>query len=309
VSPSRAYALLAVVVVVWGVNWPIMKLGLRDMGPFTFAATRMVLGAACMFALAAARGRVRVPARADWPIVVSVGLLQMGAFLVLVNLALQYVPAGRSAILSYTTPLWVVPAAALLLGERLSGVRLLGFGLGMAGVAVMFNPLAFDWGDQAVLLGNGLLMLAALAWAAQIIQVKNHRWHGSPLDLAPWQFTVGALLLVPLALVMEHDRPVAWTGRLVAVLAYNGPVATAFGFWAVVTVNRALPAITTSLGMLGVPAAGVVFSWLLLGEPATATNLAGLALIGGGLAALALADGRGAKRATTPGRQAGGSEA
>ena len=214
----------------------------------------------------------------------------MGAFLGLVTVALQFVSAGRSSILAYTTALWVVPGAALFLGERLTGTKLTGFMLGMAGVAVMFNPAAFDWTDTSVLIGNGLLMLAALAWAAQIIQVRGHRWHASPLELAPWQFTVAAVALFPFALFMDAGRSIDWTGQAAAVLFYNGPIATAFCFWAVVTVNRALPAITTSLGTLGVPVAGVAASAAMLGEPVTLTNLAGLVLILGGLAWLALGD-------------------
>lgn len=290
VGSRAAWLLLGMVVLLWGINWPAMKLGLQDMGPLTFAALRMVLGAACFFAFALARGRLARPSRADLPIVASVGLLQMGAFLLLVNLGLQHVPAGRSSILAYTTSLWVVPGAMLVLGERLRGRRLAGFGLGIAGVAVLFNPAAFDWNDPDVVLGNGLLMLAALAWAVQIIHVRGHRWRASPLDLAPWQFLVAALVLVPLALVFEPPAEIRWTGRLLAVLAYNGPVATALCFWAIVTVNRALPAITTSLATLGVPAAGMAASALWLGEPMTATDLSGLALIMAGLAFIALGE-------------------
>lgn len=308
-APRGAVPLLAAVVLVWGVNWPAMKLALLDVGPFTFAALRMAIGAACLFALAAARGRLRPPERADWPIVASVGLLQMGLYLLLVNLALAHVPAGRSAILAYTTPLWVVPGAALLLGERLTRARVAGLALGMAGVAAMLNPLALDWRDPDVRLGHGLLMLAALAWAAQIVQVKRHRWRGSPLDLAPWQFLVALALLAPLALAFEHGRPVAWGPRLLALAAFNGVVASAFCFWAAVTVNRALPAITTSIGMLGVPAVGVASSWALLGERPGAAELAGLALIGGGLLVLALAEGalaEGAPAHGTPAERPGG---
>lgn len=292
VSARSAYLLLATVILLWGINWPVMKLGLADIPPMTFAVIRMVLGALCMFGVLAVRGGIRLPDRHDLPIVLSVGLLQMGAFLALVTVALQFVPAGRSSILAYTTALWVVPGAALFLGERLGGRRLVGFLLGMAGVAVMFNPAAFDWTDRDVLIGNGLLMLAALAWAAQIIQVRGHTWHASPLQLAPWQFTVAAVALLPFAVLLDAGKPIDWTAQLAAVLFYNAPIATAFCFWAVVTVNRALPAITTSLGTLGVPVAGVIASAAMLGEPVTPTNLTGLVLILGGLAWLALADRR-----------------
>lgn len=297
VSTGTAFALLALVVLLWGMNWPAMKVGLRDIGPMTFAALRMVLGAVCLFALAAARGRLRPPPRADLPIVVSVGLLQMGAYMMLVHLGLQHVPAGRSAILAYTTPLWVVPGAVLLLGERLGAAQLGGLMLGISGVLVLFNPAAIDWSDGEVVLGNALLMLGAFVWALQILQIRGHRWHASPIDLAPWQFAVAAAALVPVAIVFEHDRTIRWTGGLIAIVVYNGPVATAFCFWAVVAANQALPAITTSLAMLGVPAAGLLFSSLWLGEPLTAVNLGGLMLIGSGLAVVSLAQWRARHRA------------
>ncbi len=218
-----AWLLLGSVILLWGINWPVMKLGIEDIPPMTFAVIRMVLGAVCMFGVLALRGnRIRLPSRHDLPIVLTVGLLQMGAFLGLVTVALQFVSAGRSSILAYTTALWVVPGAALFLGERLTGTKLIGFMLGMAGVAVMFNPAAFDWTDRNVLIGNGLLMLAALAWAAQIIQVRGHRWHASPLELAPWQFTVAAVALFPIALFMDAGTVcrLDGTGRRRSVLQW-----------------------------------------------------------------------------------------
>ena len=65
----------------------------------------------------------------------------------LVHWGLQYVPAGRAALLAYSTPIWVVPAAMLFLGERLTGLRVLGLLAGLGGLAVLFNPLSFDWSD------------------------------------------------------------------------------------------------------------------------------------------------------------------
>src|SRR4051794_41916548 len=122
-----------------------MKLGLADIPPMTFAVIRMVLGAVCMFGVLAARGSIRLPDRHDLPIVLSVGLLQMGAFLALVTVALRFVSAGRSSILAYTMALWVVPGAALFLGERLSGAKLVGFLLGMAGVAGGVDTAVVAW--------------------------------------------------------------------------------------------------------------------------------------------------------------------
>ncbi|MGE5147240.1 MAG: DMT family transporter, partial [Candidatus Eiseniibacteriota bacterium] len=119
-AKARAYPLLILLVVVWGANWSIVKIGLEDITPFWLGATRLVLGTAALFALVALRGQLHLPRRGDWPMVLDVGLLQMCAFMVLFNVALQYVEAGRAVIVAYTTPLWVAPGAVLLLGERMT---------------------------------------------------------------------------------------------------------------------------------------------------------------------------------------------
>ena len=291
-----AYLLLAAVILLWGTNWPVMKIGLQSITPFWFAVARMSMGALTLFAVLAATGRVSLPRRSDMPVVISVAVLQMATFLSLVNLALLTVDAGRSAILAYTTPLWVTPVAVFLLGERLNARKGAGLILGLTGVAVLFNPLGFDWSTPDVLIGNGLLMLAALGWAATILHTRRHSWTASPLQLAPWQMLGALPVLLVLALVFEGDAEIAWSGELIAILLFNGPVATAFCFWAVVTVQRSLPAISTSLGLLGVPTAGVILSALLLGETLSLTRVGGLALIVGGMALVNLAELRAARR-------------
>lgn len=283
-SQRTALLLLLAVILVWGANWPIMKIGLDYMAPLTFAAMRLALGMAALFLVLALRGELSVPTRHDMPVVFSVGLLQLAGFLIFVNLGLRDVEAGRSAILSYTTMIWVTPAAIWMLGEKLSRAKMLGVAAGLAGVAVMFNPASFDWSDRQALLGNGFLLAGALAWAISILHVRGHQWRQSTLALAPWQMLVGLVPTALLAVLWEHDAPIAVSGVLVAVLAYNGPIATAFALWAWVSVNRGLPAIASSMGSLGVPVAGVIFAALTLGEAVTLENIAGLVLIGSGLA-------------------------
>ena len=229
----------------------------------------------------------------------SVGLLQLAGFLILVNLGLRDVEVSRSAILSYTTMIWVTPAAVWLLGERLSRLKIIGVVCGLAGVAVMFNPTSFDWSNRTVIIGNIMLLGGALAWAIGIIHVRAHRWRQSALTLAPWQMVVGFVPTALLAVIWEADQPILWSPELFAVLAYNGPIATAFALWAWVSVNRGLPAIASSMGSLGVPIAGVIFATLMLGETITVENLAGLALISLGLILVSLE----AARQAEPGRE------
>jgi len=290
-SSGRLAALLLVcVVVIWGANWPILKMGLAHTSPLWFAVLRMVLGVISFAAVLAPLGRLKLPARQDWPLVWSVSLLQMAAFSALINVALLSVPAGRSAILAYTTPLWVTPGAVLFLGERLTRARALGLTLGLAGVAVLFNPITFDWSKPASVWGNLMLMAAALVWAAAILHVRGHRWAGSPLDLAPWQMLVALPPLALLAWLVEGPPQADMSPTFLWVAAYNGPLATAFAFWAAITVTRMLPAITVSLAFLCVPVAGLAFSALILGEGMSAGDLLGLALVAGGVAVVAVGD-------------------
>ena len=271
--------LLVLVILFWGLNWPFLKTALGSIGPLTLAAVRLIFGSLVLFAFLKIRRTITRPTRRDLPIVISVGVLQMGVFIAAINVGLLFVEAGRSSILAYTTSLWVLPGAAIFLGERVTRTHLLGFLLGIAGVAVLFNPLSFDWGDRSVVIGNGLLLLGAFAWAAQIVHIRGHVWDSSPLQLAPWQMLVGFACIAPFALIFERDTPIAVSPTLIGVIVYNGVIATAFGVWAVVVVNRALPAATTSIVLLGVPVSGLFFSFLLLGEPLTAPKLVGLALI------------------------------
>ncbi|MXY41706.1 MAG: DMT family transporter [Rhodospirillaceae bacterium] len=298
-SAAAAYGLLGVVVCFWGVNWPIMKIGLVWLPPFWFTFLRLGLGAATLFILLALLGRLRVPPRHDWPMIAVVGTIQIGLFMTLVHWGLQFVPAGRAALLAYTTPIWVVPGAILFLGERLTALRALGLLAGLAGLAVLFNPMSFDWSDVRVVIGNAMLLASALCWATGIVVVKRHVWRCTPMDAVPWQLLIAAAIGLVIALAGDSGAAIEWNAGSVLVLLYNGSLATALAVWAVISINRALPAVTTSLAMLGVPAGGLLLSALILDEPVTVSLLLGLTLIAGGVAIVAWSDRR--ETLTAPG--------
>ncbi|HTO53045.1 MAG TPA: DMT family transporter [Myxococcota bacterium] len=289
---ERAYLLLALLVVIWGANWPAMKAGLAYITPLWFACARFWLGALCLFVYLAATKQWTWPTRRDWPVIASVGLFQMALFQPIVNIGLRQVPAGRAAVLVYTTPLWVVPGALLFLSERIGALKWGGVAIGLSGIAVLFNPAALDWGDHQVVLGSALLMTAALLWAIALLHIRGHSWGGSlsPLQVTPWQLLFAALLVTPLAFLFEGQATPVWSWPLAALLAYNGPVATAFAFVAATSISRALPAVTSSLSFLGVPAMGILLSALSLGELPDASLLGGFGLILAGVLLVNLAD-------------------
>jgi drug/metabolite transporter (DMT)-like permease len=279
---------LLTVVLAWGLVWPVNKVLLESLSPLWLMAVRSAIATGALFAIAGARGRLAPPPRADLPVVLSITLLHMIGFGVFAAWGLQTVPTGRSVVLAYTTPLWVVPGAALFLGESLTARRLIGVVVGMLGLLVLFNPLAFDWTSREALLGNGAIVLAALLWATSILHIRAHRWTSTPFDLVPWEMLLAAIILLPLARVMDGPLATSWDVRFTVLMLYAAIPGTAVAYWATAAASRALPAVTTSLGLLATPLVSTVVATFWLGEPLTLSLVIAIALILGGIASGAL---------------------
>jgi drug/metabolite transporter (DMT)-like permease len=279
------------VVVAWGLTWPVNKVILATVPPLWAVAIRTAIGGLTLFAIALATRRLKPPPRGDAPVLLSITLLHMVGFTTLSSVGLTLVPAGRSAVLAYTTPLWVVPGASLFLGERLTPRRLVGVLVGLLGLALLFNPLALDWTQRAVVLGNLAILAAALLWAGSILHIRGHPWQSTPFDLLPWETLLATLLLVPLAWLVEGPPAFEWTLPLAALFVYASGPGTALAYWASAMAGRALPAVTMSLGLLATPLVSIVAATLWLGERPTVSLLAASVLILGGVALGATAGG------------------
>jgi drug/metabolite transporter (DMT)-like permease len=305
-SRRAALLLFAAVVVTWGSNWAVTKILVQSFSPLWTTAIRSAVATVVLLALLLARGQLIVPRRGDVAVIVAVAVLHMAAFSALVAFGLQLVPVGRSIVLGYTTPLWVAPAAWLFLNEAVTRSRLAGIGLGLAGLAVMFNPLAFDWNDRSALIGNGLLLLAALCWATNILYVRAHNWISTPFQLVFWQALLATVILATLALSIDGAPQANWSLELGGAFLYAGIFGTALAHWAMVMVNRSLPAVTTSLGLLATPVVGVATSAIWLGEPVGNSLIFAMAMILGGIAIGTIPHGKAApaikSRQPAPGR-------
>ena len=279
----EAILLLGAVAVGWGTAWPVIKAILQDVPPLWTLLLRSLVGTATLFTISIGRRSLTLPQRGDIAVVLNVSLLHMVAFAVLVSVGLQFVPAGRSIVLGYTTPLWVSAGARIFLSEALTRARIAGIGLGLFGLAVLFNPFSFPWHDHTALTGNLLVLLGSFCWAASILHVRAHRWVSSPFELVPWQVLLATCTLAPLALLFEGVPRIEWSARLLALLVYGGTAGIALPYWAMQIVNKNLPAITTSLALLVVPVVGVACSALALGEPITAGLILAMLLIISGI--------------------------
>ncbi|WP_296379904.1 DMT family transporter [Reyranella sp.] len=283
-----AYVQLGLNIVLFGLSWPMVKIGLQGASPLWFAAARATLSATVAFILLALLRRLKIPPRDDWSIILSVGALQLACFFAFSNLGMQSLPAGRSSVLAYTASLWVVPLS-LLIGETVGWRAFVGVLLGVAGIVVLADPPRFDWSDQGVIWGHIWLLLSGFTWAIAIVHIRHHRWRTAPLDALPWQMSVAAVLLwIVTPLVEPHGHldihaKELWIG-LIYIGAFAGPIAT----WAAVSVNRALPPVVGAMAMLGVPLLSIASSVVLVNEPITPPLAIGTALVIAGIAVVIL---------------------
>jgi drug/metabolite transporter (DMT)-like permease len=266
-SPRTAFILFSVVVLAWGVNWSVTKQLVEFVSPLWSSAIRSWIALAGLSVILGLSSNLVIPDRRDIPVVLSVALLHMTVFSVLVASGVRFLPAGKAIVLGYTTPLWVAIAAPMLGQDRLTVPKLAGALLGLIGLAVILNPASIDWTNSNVLLGAGMVILAAISWAANIIYLRAHRWIASPLQLLIWQVLVATIVLSVAALISDGVPHVQWSSRLVLLFLYAGLIGTSLAYWAMSMVNRSISALTTSLGTTATPLVGIASAAVLLGEP------------------------------------------
>jgi drug/metabolite transporter (DMT)-like permease len=269
---------LAVSVCLFGGVWPVTKAGLAHATPLWFAFNRAAMAAVAAALLLAALGRLRWPDRGDLPCIIGIGLFQLGGFFALAHLALEFVPAGRTAILANVTIFWLIPLSVWLLGDRVSRQQWWAVAVGLAGVLALMKPWDLTGQGPGVLPGYAMLLVASLCWSLAILVTRRFPPGRPVLDLLPWCFAIGSLLLLPLALWREPAGGIgaeSWPHA-----AFIGAVAAPIGTWATIEAGRKLSGIVASVGFLAVPALGVAISSLWLGETLGWDVLAGGLLIG-----------------------------
>jgi drug/metabolite transporter (DMT)-like permease len=264
VSQAKGLQLLLIAVVLFGGVWPVTKHALLHATPLWFATSRAGLAVISATLLLLLLGRLRLPSRRDMPSVLALGSLQLALFFFLAHLALTLVPAGRTAVLSNVTLIWLVPLSMLVLGERVSAMRWGAVALAMAGVAVMLGPWAIDWSAPGALGGHALLLGASLAWSVAIVLVRRFPPSSAMIDLLPWSFALAAMLLGVAAMVREPQGGIgvqSWPHA-----GFIGLVAAPIGTWAVIESGRHLNAVLASVGFLLVPVLGLVLATFWLHE-------------------------------------------
>ncbi len=272
----RAKLLLLVLGVIWGLNWPAVKVSLSGVSPWTLRSIGLGAAACTLFVLALARGRNLRIGRRDRVHIVMTGLLNIALFNILLTFAQLGAATSRVAIITYSMPLWATLFARIALGEKLDCVRGMGLALGAGGLAVLISPLIGGGLPHGILYA----LAAALTWAAGTVYMKWAKIDAEPLAIAAWQLLIGALVALTGLLSFEGwPHPGALHLPVICALAYHIFFGMAAGYILWFEIIARLPAGIAALGTLLVPVVGVSGAVLLLGERPSAPDMLGFILI------------------------------
>ena len=278
---SVPFAALLALVLIWGYSWVLMKIALRHAHPFDFASLRVGIGAALLFALVKARSRPL--ALSHYRMALLLGMLQVALFVGLTQFALLHAGPGKTSVLVFTMPFWMILFAHFVIHERIRGPQWIAVALAFGGLLLIVAP----W-ELKSLSGSLLAVLAGAVWA--IAAVISKRWPtpgADPLLFTAWQLFFGFIVLALLAFLHPHD-PIRWNTEFVVALAFSSIFATGIGWWLWTYVLARTPAGIAGLNSLGIPVVAVLSSAIQLGERPPPMELAGMLAIAIALALLAV---------------------
>lgn len=275
--PRSTYVTMLLLTIGWGCNWPMIKMAVSGMSPHLFRAYCVLAGAIGMFAIARIGGlSLRVP-QGQWGSLCAAAFFNITVWNVTSAVAVKHLPAGRSAVLAYTMPLWTVLLSWPILGEKLTRRRLLGVAFGMAGMLLLLGEHMVAL--RGAPLGTLLILCAAVSWALGTLMLKRYPVALPPTVLTGWQMLVGGAPIVIATFWFEYDQIAPVYGATLVGLLYNLIVAAILCHWAWFKIVAATPASVASLGTLMIPVVGVFSSMLLLGEQPTWQEYAALLLV------------------------------
>jgi drug/metabolite transporter (DMT)-like permease len=238
--PRSMWAILALLTLCWGLNWPMMKLALADLPVWTFRGACLVSGTIGLFTIARANGlAVRVP-EGQWPRLMMTAFFNIAVWNVLIGYGLTLLPAGRSAILAYTMPLWVVVLSIFVLNEKLTARRIAGVTLGMGGMLLLIGS------ELAVLraapVGALLVVGAAFSWAIGTVLMKRYPTQLPTTSFVAWQLALGGIPVIAGALILDWGKWQPIGAPATVGLLYNMFVAFIFCHWAWFKIATSAPA-------------------------------------------------------------------
>jgi drug/metabolite transporter (DMT)-like permease len=278
--PASSWLQIGILALVWGCNWPVLKLGVTELPPLTFRASTLIFAAICLLAVSKFSGQsIRVP-REWWGRLVVLAILNIAAWNAFVVFGIQQMSAGRSAILAYTMPIWSVPFSLALLHEPLSRRKAVGLLLGLAGMIVLLGDDVRS--VQRSPAGAMLILAAAITWALGTVLLRRWKPPIPQNTLTGWMMVVAWILIAfsaPLLDPHPFESLAKTSGGAWFAIVYNIFLAGTLAHWAWFKLARTLPVAVSSMSSLPVPVVGVFSGMLFLGERPGPSEFIALALV------------------------------
>jgi drug/metabolite transporter (DMT)-like permease len=261
-----------------------MKSALEYAGAFEFAALRTEIGELCLFAVVI---YIRKPLRVkEMPTLILLGILQTSGFTGLLIWALVEGGAGKTAVLTYTMPFWVMVLAWPMLGEKLRGLQWPAAILSTMGMLFILDPLHLGTDTFSMFLA----VLSGIFWALSVILAKKLHQRSPELDLltlTAWQMFFGSIPLVVVALLVP-SAPIQWTPYFIGAVIFNSVFCNALAWLLWLYALQRLSAGVASMSSMLAPVIGVLAAWVQLHEVPSATELIGMTLIAASLVIISM---------------------
>ncbi|WP_431280873.1 DMT family transporter [Humitalea sp. 24SJ18S-53] len=261
-------------ILIWASAFTAAAVVLREWPPFWALGLRFAVAAPILLAIVAWRS-APWPGAADWPRIGAMGALGVAGYLGFSWLAMALVPSGLVALIAATAPLFVALGERFLRGRHMQPMAWVGLGLGWAGVAVLGGVRAADGLAGAEALGLAFALAGAACQAAGILIFAPARGRVDPWAANAVQTIVSAVVLLPMALVLEGAPPAMPGPATLAGLLYSVVVVGVAGYALWFLMLRRLPAATAAALQLLAPPLAAVFGWALLSERLGVADLVG----------------------------------
>ena len=265
----------------WALNWPLMKLLLKDWPPLFARGLAGVLAALILGTIAVSRGqRLNVPRRAIGRLLFA-SFTNVFAWMGFGTVAMKFVTVGEGALIIYTMPIWAMLFAWPILRQPPTVRHIISLVLGVAGVALLLGANGFSF-DAAKLTGVLLSLSCAMLFALGSV-LNREPLPMPPLAVVAWQVGLGCLAMLILGVLFEQPHYAAISGRGVACFIYMTlvPMGVCYITW--FETLRRLPPVMASTGLLLVPALAIAAAAVVLGEPLGLREVVAMALTLGGV--------------------------